>query len=147
MMGRRSVWLIDGDAHDIRLTQRAFRQAGLDHDLEVVRSVDEALISLLSHKGDRGASPGARPALILLDTSQLPVDLCETVRRLKQAPQMKRTPILILATSGCADEVRRAYEAGANAYLVKPIDSRRFALLMAQIGAFWLELVELPFDW
>jgi hypothetical protein len=40
--------------------------------------------------------------------------------------------------------VRLAYEAGANAYLLKPVEFARFTEIMGQLGKFWLETVELP---
>jgi response regulator of citrate/malate metabolism len=40
--------------------------------------------------------------------------------------------------------VRLAYDAGANAYLLKPVEFNRFTEVIGQLGKFWLEIVELP---
>ncbi len=68
----------------------------------------------------------------------------ELLNSLKQDQRFRQIPIIILTTSGRADDVRLAYEAGANAYLLKPVEFARFTEIMEHLGKFWLELVELP---
>ena len=66
-MRQLTVLLVEDNPRDVRLTQRAFKQAGLPHDLRVVRDGDEAL-AYLHHEGaftEPGVAP--RPDVILLD--------------------------------------------------------------------------------
>jgi CheY-like chemotaxis protein len=128
----------------VRLTQRAFQQAGLLHDLRVVRDGDEALLYL--HREGAYAEPGAapRPDVILLDLNLPRMGGHELLHRIKQDARFKQLPILVLTTSGRHDDVRLAYDAGANAYLIKPVEFTRFTEVIEQLGKFWLETVELP---
>ena len=139
-----TVLLVEDNPRDVRLTQRAFQQAGLTHDLRVVRDGDEALL-YLHHEGAY-AEPGAapRPDVILLDLNLPRMGGHELLRRIKQDSRFKQLPILVLTTSGRHDDVRLAYDAGANAYLIKPVEFTRFIEVIEQLGKFWLETVELP---
>lgn len=143
-MSRLTVLLIEDNPRDVRLTQRAFMQAGLAHDLQVVRDGDEALAYL--HREGAYKEPGRapRPDVIWLDLNLPRMGGHEVLRRLKQDPRFKQVPIIVLTTSGRADDVRQAYDNGANAYLLKPVEFTRFTEVMGQLGKFWLETVELP---
>ena len=128
----------------MRLTQRAFKQAGLPHELRVVRDGDEALAYL--HQEGAYNEPGIapRPDVILLDLNLPRMGGHELLREVKQDNRFKQVPIIVLTTSERPDDVRLAYEAGANAYLLKPVEFSRFTEVIGQLGKFWLEIVELP---
>jgi CheY-like chemotaxis protein len=68
----------------------------------------------------------------------------ELLREVKQDNRFKQVPIIVLTTSERPDDVRLAYDAGANAYLLKPVEFNRFTEVIGQLGKFWLETVELP---
>lgn len=143
-MRQLTVLLVEDNPRDVRLTQRAFVQAGLLHELRVVRDGDEAL-AYLRREGaykDPGTSP--RPDMILMDLNLPRMSGHDVLHCLKQDPRFKHIPVIVLTTSGRPDDVRLAYAAGANAYLLKPVEFARFIEIMAQLGKFWLETVELP---
>lgn len=143
-MSPLTVLLIEDNPRDIRLTQRAFKQTEMTHDLRVVRDGDEALAYL--HRegayGDPRSAP--RPDVILLDLNLPRMGGHELLRRVKQDPRFKHVPIIVLTTSGRPDDVLQAYDAGANAYLLKPVEFTRFTEVLEQLGKFWLETVQLP---
>ena len=143
-MRRLTVLLVEDNPRDVRLTQRAFSHAGLPHDLRVVRDGDEAL-AYLHHEGayvDPQAAP--RPDVILLDLNLPRMGGHDLLRKVKQDSRFKQVPIIVLTTSGRSDDVRLAYEQGANAYLLKPVEFSRFTDVIGQLSKFWLETVELP---
>jgi CheY-like chemotaxis protein len=143
-MRQLTVLLVEDNPRDVRLTQRAFAQAGLPHELRVVRDGDEAL-AYLRREGafkDPGSSP--RPDVILLDLNLPRMSGHDVLQCLKQDTRFRQIPIIVLTTSGRPDDVRLAYEAGANAYLLKPVEFARFTEIMGQLGRFWLQTVELP---
>jgi CheY-like chemotaxis protein len=143
-MRQLTVLLVEDNPRDVRLTQRAFVRAGLSHDLRVVRDGDEVLAYLQREGTYREPDSAPRPDVILLDLNLPRMGGHDVLRRLKQDPRFKQVPIIVLTTSGRPDDVRLAYEAGANAYLLKPVEFARFTEIMGQLGKFWLELVELP---
>jgi CheY-like chemotaxis protein len=128
----------------VRLTQRAFQQAGLPHDLRVVRDGDEALAYLHREGAYKETETAPRPDVILLDLNLPRMGGHELLREVKQDSRFKQVPIIVLTTSERPDDVRLAYDAGANAYLLKPVEFNRFTEVIGQLGKFWLEIVELP---
>lgn len=143
-MRQLTVLLVEDNPRDVRLTQRAFVQAGLEHDLRIVRDGDEALEYLHREGAYRDLQVSPRPDVILLDLNLPRMSGHELLRRLKQDQRFRQMPIIVLTTSGRPDDVRLAYEEGANAYLLKPVEFARFTKIMEHLGKFWLELVELP---
>jgi CheY-like chemotaxis protein len=143
-MRRRTVLLIAANPQEVQLTQWTFGQAGPHHTLRVVRDGEEALAYLLrqgAYTDPRCAPP---PDVIVLDLPLPRLSGQEVVQRLKQDPHFQRVPIIVLASSGRAEDVSQAYADGANAYLQKPVEMARFLDVMSQLGEFWLETVELP---
>jgi CheY-like chemotaxis protein len=141
-----TVLLIEDNPRDIRLTQRAFKQTEMTHDLRVVRDGDEALAYLHREGAYADARSAPRPDVILLDLNLPRMGGHELLRRVKQDPRFKHVPIIVLTTSGRPDDVLQAYDAGANAYLLKPVEFMRFTEVLEQLGKFWLETVQLPPD-
>ena len=143
-MRQLTVLLVEDNPRDVRLTQRAFQQAGLPHDLRVVRDGDEALAYLHREGAYKEIETAPRPDVILLDLNLPRMGGHELLREVKQDSRFKQVPIIVLTTSERPDDVRLAYDAGANAYLLKPVEFSRFTEVIGQLGKFWLETVELP---
>lgn len=145
-MRQRTVLWITANPQEAQQTRGAFEQVGLHPTLQVVSDSEEALAYLRRE----GVYPERRqtssPDVIVLDLPLLQLNGLELLQHLKQDPQLKCLPIIVLATSPCADEVRQVYAAGANAYLRKPEECSRFAEVMGHLGRFWLETVEFPSD-
>ena len=141
-MRQRTVLLIAANPQEVQRTQCSIAQAGLHPIFQVVSDGAEALAYLRREGVYTELHQAPPPDVVVLD---LPLPL-ELVQCLKQDPQLKRLPIIVLATFLCPDEVRQVYAAGANAYLRKPVECSRFAEAMGHLGRFWLETVEFPSD-
>jgi CheY-like chemotaxis protein len=141
---RLTVLLVEDNPRDVRLTQRAFEQANVPHELRVVRDGDEAL-AYLHREGDYAAVDSSpRPDMILLDLNLPRMGGHEFMQRVRQDARFRQVPIVVLTTSGRPDDVRQAYDDGANAYLLKPVEFSRFTEVIGHLASFWLETVELP---
>ena len=143
-MRRLTVLLVEDNPRDVRLTQRAFEQASVPHDLRVVRDGDEAL-AYLHREGDYAAVDSSpKPDMILLDLNLPRMGGHELMQHVRQDVRFRQVPIIVLTTSGRPDDVRQAYDNGANAYLLKPVEFSRFTEVIGHLASFWLETVELP---
>jgi len=143
-MRQRTVLLIASNPREVQRTRRAFEEAGLHPTLRVVSDGQEALADLRQEGVGAELHPAPPPDVIVLDLPPLRLSGLELVKCLKQDPQLKRLPIIVLAPSLGADEVRQVYAAGVNACLCKPVAYSRFAEAMGCLGRFWLEIVEFP---
>ena len=143
-MRRLTVMLVEDNPRDVRLTQRAFEQADVPHELRIVRDGDEAL-AYLHREGEYAAADSApKPDMILLDLNLPRMGGHELIQRVRQDVRFRHVPIVVLTTSGRPDDVRQAYDNGANAYLLKPVEFSRFTEVIGHLASFWLETVELP---
>jgi CheY-like chemotaxis protein len=84
------------------------------------------------------------PAVLLLDVKMPRVDGLEVLRQIKTDERLKFTPVVMLTSSQDERDIRESYELGANAYVVKPVEFRRFANVLKEIEGFWLKINHPP---
>jgi CheY-like chemotaxis protein len=144
-MSRRTILLVEDDPNDILLTQRAFRKANLEEaSLQIVCDGDSAVF-YLSGEGeysDRDRYP--LPVLMLLDLKLPRRSGHEILAWLRQQPELKRLPVIILTSSKENMDINQAYDLGANSYLVKPIGLTALVEVVQTLNLYWLLLNEQP---
>lgn len=132
--------LVEDDPNDILLIQRAFAKACLVNPLKVVRDGEQA-VAYLSGTGDfSDRSRYPLPSLILLDLKLPRKSGLEVLEWLRQQPVLKQTPVIVLTSSKESSDVSRAYDLGANSYLVKPVGFEGLLELVKSIGMYWMIL-------
>ncbi|MBW4606030.1 MAG: response regulator [Hassallia sp. WJT32-NPBG1] len=144
-MSRRTILLVEDDPNDILLTQRAFRKANLEEaSLQIVSDGDSA-VCYLSGEGeysDRDRYP--LPVVMLLDLKLPRRSGHEILAWLRQQPELKRLPVIILTSSKENMDINQAYDLGANSYLVKPIGLTALVEVVQTLNLYWLLLNEQP---
>jgi CheY-like chemotaxis protein len=85
--------------------------------------------------GLQGGDP--RPALILLDLNLPGIRGMEVLTRLKGDRALRMVPVIVLSGSSREEDVDAAYEAGANAYLSKPLDYTELRRIVLSLHDFW----------
>ena len=145
---RRNIVILmaEDDPDDRMLAEEAFEEARVRNDLRFVGDGEE-LLAYLRREGryaDRSTSP--RPGLILLDLNMPKLDGREALREIKQDPNLRRIPIVVLTTSKSEIDLLQSYDLGANSYIVKPVTFDRLVEIIADLGRYWIEIVELPRD-
>jgi CheY-like chemotaxis protein len=134
---RFTVLLVEDDLNDIFLVKRAFKLARLQNPLQVVTDGQEA-INYLRGAGkyaDRDLHP--LPKLIVMDIKMPRKTGFDVLEWVKSNGPLRRIPIVIVSSSDRAQDVNRAYELGANAYMVKPVDFRAVEHLFQSITHYW----------
>lgn len=133
-----TVLLVEDDLNDIFLVKRAFKKAHIQNPLQVVTDGSEA-IDYLRGEGrynDRHLHP--LPKLIVMDIKMPRKSGFEVLEWVKgQSHLLRRIPIIIVSSSENAADINRAYELGANAYMVKPMDFRAVEHLFESITHYW----------
>ena len=145
MSDRQGVILLaEDDPNDVLLIQRAFQRTHVANPLQVVRDGEEAL-AYLSGQGafaDRERHP--LPVLMLMDLKMPRKSGLEVLEWVRQQPGLKRLPITVLTSSNQSPDINRAYELGANSYLVKPAGFDSLLELVKNLDMYWLILNEKP---
>ncbi|MCA9212736.1 MAG: response regulator [Planctomycetales bacterium] len=139
-----NILLVEDQEADVQLILRALTKGGIANPIHVVRDGQEAL-DYFSGEGqfaDRNRFP--IPGLILLDLKLPKVNGLQVLEQLKQTEELKRIPVIVLTSSSESKDVNRAYDVGANSYLVKPVQFSAFCEVVTQIKLYWLLLNEPP---
>ncbi len=131
------ILLVEDNPSDAELTLRALKQRNLANRVFLCKDGAEALDFF-----ENGASPV--PRVVLLDLKLPKVDGLEVLQRLKHNPRTKSIPIVVLTSSREEPDIEKAYELGANSYIVKPVDFEAFARAVADVGLYWLLLNHPP---
>jgi CheY-like chemotaxis protein len=82
--------------------------------------------------------------LILLDLKLPRRTGIETLLAIRTTQAVRQTPVVVLTSSSREDDIRKAYDAGANAYLVKPIGGDALVTMIRSIDAFWINQNSAP---
>jgi CheY-like chemotaxis protein len=125
------------------LTLAALDEHHLANEIMVVRDGAEALDYLRRHGAFSGRANG-RPAVVFLDIKMPKLDGMEVLRQMKEDPDLKMIPVVMVTSSREQQDVLKSYRHGANAYVVKPIDFQQFTEAIKQLGLFWAVINEPP---
>jgi len=138
------ILLVEDNRMDVELTLDAFHEVRLSNTVQVANNGEEALEYLFGQDkfADRAAYP--LPDIILLDLKMPRVDGFEVLRQIKQAPILKRIPVVVLTSSKEEGDRALSYDSGANSYLVKPVSFVGFLDVVRQIDDYWLSLNVAP---
>jgi CheY-like chemotaxis protein len=137
-----TILVVEDDRDDALLIQRALRRAKLINPLQVLANGEQAIQYL---KGDGQYSDRLTyplPELVLLDLQMPRVSGLEVLKWIREQPEFRTLPIVILTSSDQAPDARRAYELGANSYLIKPGNFQELAQMAQRLGASWLLVKE-----
>jgi CheY-like chemotaxis protein len=99
-------------------------------------------LAFLRQEGEYADAP--RPDLILLDLNLPRKNGREVLAEIKEHPNLRRIPVVILTVSQAEEDVLRTYDLHANCYVTKPVDLEQFIKVVVSIEDFWLTIVQLP---
>jgi CheY-like chemotaxis protein len=135
------VLLVEDDPGDVLLIREAFADNHLPSRLHAVGDGVEAL-RFLRRESPFTAAP--RPGLILLDLNLPRKDGREVLAEVKGDDALRHIPIVVLSTSRREEDVVRAYELHASAYVPKPVDYERFTEVVRRIEEFFAAVARVP---
>ncbi len=135
------ILLVEDDPGDIDLTRETLKEGKVLINLNVVRDGVQAL-QYLRREGPYGDSP--RPDLVLLDLNLPKKDGREVLSEIKNDPNLRSIPVIILTTSDADSDILKTYGLGGNCYITKPVGLAQFTRVVQGIEDFWFSLVKLP---
>jgi chemotaxis family two-component system response regulator Rcp1 len=136
-----SVLLVEDDPGDVMIAREALAAGRLSTDLHVVNDGVEAMSFL--HRTDE-YSDAIRPDLILLDLNLPRKSGHEVLAEVKQDPELRRIPVVVLTTSQAQEDVAKSYDLHASVHVSKPADFDQFTEVVRQIDDFFGNVAELP---
>lgn len=133
------ILYVDDDENDIDLVKLASEPAHVSECLRTVKSGPEAIDYLHGRGvyGDRVKFP--LPKLILLDLRMPQMNGLELLRWLRGEPDYAGVVVIIFTSSAHPDDVRRAWELGANAFVQKPSTFAELVKFLQLLTTFWAD--------
>ncbi len=144
---KRTILHVEDDSNDVLLFQHACEKAGLGCNLQAVTDGAEAIayLSGADHFSDRHRHP--LPELVLLDLKLPRVNGFEVLDWIRKGDRFHRLPVVVFSSSNHEADVNRAYDAGANSFLLKPVDFNALVDVARAVHHYWLALNERPASW
>ncbi len=135
------ILLVEDNPGDVRLTKEALKEGKVSNHLYVAKDGVEALAFL--HREGRYAE-ASHPDLILLDLNLPKKNGPEVLKEIKEDPELRRIPVVILTISEAEQDILKSYDLHANCYITKPVNLDQFLTVIKSIEDFWLTVVKLP---
>jgi CheY-like chemotaxis protein len=136
------ILIAEDDEGHARLIEKNLTRAGLHNPIERFTNGQEILDFLFRRGPGSHRSPDT-PYLLLLDIRMPKVDGVEVLRQVKDDPELRKMPIIMLTTTDDPREVERCHALGCSTYIVKPVIYEKFAEAINRMGLF-ISLVQVP---
>jgi two-component system, chemotaxis family, response regulator Rcp1 len=137
----QNILLVEDNPGDILLTMEAFKEVAIPHELNAVNDGVDA-VSYLKRTGK--FVDAVRPDIIFLDINLPKKNGFEVLAEIKQDPDLKHIPVIILSTSASKHDIQKAYELHANCYLIKPVELEDFFRVIRSLENFWFNVASIP---
>ena len=139
-MSRATILHVEDDPNDALLFQHACRKAGMDVNLRVVDDGEQAQAYLKGEDQFQNRDEHPFPTLVVLDLKLSFVNGFEVLEWMRKETKLRRVPVIVLSSSNRPADVKRAYDLGANSFLVKPVAFEGLLNLVKGIQQYWLTL-------
>lgn len=141
---KATVLLVEDDPDDVLLIRRAFAKAGLLASMELVGDGERAIQYLSGAEPFVSRERFPLPVVVLLDLKLPKRSGFEVLEWLRSQPGLRRIPVVVLTGSAQSSDVNRAFDIGANSYLVKPVGLEALTDIMKTLNLYWLLMNERP---
>jgi CheY-like chemotaxis protein len=128
------ILIVEDNPIDLDLAKRAFQRCDILNPIQTARDGMETLSYIERWQGGEEL-----PAVILLDLKLPKLNGLEVLRKIKKEKICNNVPVIILTSSSDHGDISRAYEYGANSYLIKPIGYDQFLELIFLINQYWIK--------
>jgi CheY-like chemotaxis protein len=133
--------VVEDNAAEVLLLEEILAEAEVALEMRVVKDGAEGLAYLRREGRYAGV---ARPDLIMLDLNLPGRDGRQVLLEIKEDPDLRAIPVIILSTSQAEEDISECYRLQANCYIVKPVSLEEFIEVLRAIESFWFKTVKLP---
>ena len=138
------ILIVEDNPNDAEMAMRALKRNNLTNKVFIVTDGQEALDFLFSNGKYKMRKNCVRPRMVLLDLKLPKVDGLEVLKELKENPETRIIPVIILTSSKEEKDLVESYKSGVNSYIVKPVDFEKFVDAVNELGMYWLLLNQQP---
>jgi CheY-like chemotaxis protein len=135
-MNEGVILLVEDDPNLAEMSKLGLEQAEFTNEVVLARDGEEAIDYLL----EEGREAHQMPCLVLLDLHMPRMDGLGVLRKMRADERTRLVPVVMLTSSDRPEDVRTAYEEGANAYLEKVSGRVPWPEQVQTVARFWLGL-------
>jgi CheY-like chemotaxis protein len=139
----KTILLAEDNPQDVELTIEALKEHNLANHVVVVNDGAEVM-EYLNYQGRFRDRKKGNPVVLLLDIKMPRMDGIEVLEATRSSEKLKMLPIVMLTASREEPDLKKCYDLGVNAYVVKPVEFKDFLDAVKHIGVFWAMLNENP---
>ena len=133
-----TVLLAEDQPEDVICIQHAFSKSKFLNPLKIVPTGQEAIAYLHGAGKYANRSEYPLPSLLLLDLNLPGHDGFEVLAWIRKQPRFDGLRVVVLTAWDHLPDVNRAYQLGANSFLVKPIDFSHFVEMTQSLKGYWM---------
>jgi two-component system response regulator len=138
------IMLVEDNEDHAELTMEVLKKNCIFNKVIQFLDAESAYDYLFGENKSRNRREYPFPDIILLDVKLPGMNGFELLQIIKNRPETKRIPVIILTTSKRDEEVAKGYDYGANSYIVKPINFSEFKAKIGDLQLYWFITSELP---
>jgi len=138
-----SILIAEDDEDDYLLTVEALKEAGVQNQVHWVKDGEELMDFLRSESPDKNGNPP--PGMILLDLNMPKKDGREALGEIKNDPNLRKIPVIIMTTSKADSDISHSYSLGVNSFIQKPVRFYDFVKVIKVLSNYWFNVVKLPY--
>lgn len=143
MIDLKTILMAEDNPQDMELTIEALSEHNLANQVVAVKDGVEAM-EYLNYEGQYKNRTKGNPAVLLLDIKMPRMDGIEVLAAIRGDEKLRTIPVVMLTSSREEPDLKKCYELGVNAYVVKPVNFKDFIDAVKHIGIFWAMLNEQP---
>lgn len=129
------ILLVEDSPADVRLTQEALKDSGLDYNLSITNDGVEAM-AFLRKEGENSQAP--TPDVILLDLNMPRKNGHEVLEEIQADSKLSEIPVVVLTVSQDEQDVLRALNLKMNYYITKPVNPAGLGNVLELIQELWV---------
>lgn len=137
----KNILVIEDNDQQATIIFESLSKAMPENTVHMVSHGGEGL-DFLNNRPPYEKSP--RPDLIFLDIKMPWCDGHEFLKLMKTDENLRSIPVIVMTTSGSQDDIKKAYDLGANCYITKPMSTKKFHAIVEVVNNFWFGFVSLP---
>ncbi|MGD9994486.1 MAG: response regulator [Salinivirgaceae bacterium] len=135
--------LVEDNPADAELAIRALHKKYPHHTITHAHDGQEALdfVLGLTTKPEKAVK---LPGLIFLDLKLPKINGLQVLEKIKQNEETRAIPVIVLSSSKETGDIKKAYQMGANSFVVKPVSFEDYEQTLDNLAHYWLTLNQSP---
>lgn len=134
------IVIVEDNPNDAELLLRVFKKHNMVNNIVLLKDGEEAINYFFSNQNDKNI----KPRIVILDLKLPKVNGIEILRKFKTDIRTKETPVVVLTSSKEDRDLKDAYNAGVNSYVIKPIKFADFAKVVSDLQLYWVLMNKPP---